>query len=295
MADDPYLIPGTAVLKNLLGVSSDATLSQLEADLTRDRIQQLALAPIPGRFDLTHLKKIHAHIFQDVYAWAGEPRTISISKGASMFCLPQHLEFAAEDIFGKLARENHLKGLSTETFSDRAAYFFSEINALHPFREGNGRTQNLFLKQLGAEAGFELSIEKVGREQMMAVASAAHRGELDLARAMFLDNAVVLPERIGAAARQVGDPGSSVATQWLSALQGLREAHQNAGSASERARLVEEAKTLATQMAGKMSPTQRTRIKLLSVEAVQGSVTTTPEKVVAQTTQAKSKERGRGR
>lgn len=295
MADDPYLIPGTTVLKNLLGVSSNAALSQLEADFTRDRIQQLALAPIPGQFDLAHLKKIHVHIFQDVYAWAGEPRTISISKGASMFCLPQHIEFAAEDIFGKLARENHLKGLSRETFADRAAYFFSEINALHPFREGNGRTQNLFLKQLGAGAGFELSIEKVGREQMMAVASAAHRGELDLARAMFLDNAVVLPERVGAAARQVGGPGSSVATQWLFALQGLKEAHQNAGSAFERARLVEEAKTLATQMAGKMSPTQRTRIRLLSVEAVQGSITTTPEKVVAQTIQAKGNERGRGR
>ena len=288
MADDPYLIPGTTVLKNLLGVSSDATLNLLEADLTRDRIQQLALVPVSGRFDLAHLKKIHAHIFQDVYAWAGEPRTISISKGASMFCLPQHLEFAAEDIFGKLARENHLKGFSREAFADRAAYFFSEINALHPFREGNGRTQNLFLKQLGAEAGFELSIEKVKREQMMTVASAAHRGELDLARAMFLDHAAQLPERTGTAARQVG-------ARWLAALQVLREAHHSTASPSERARLVEEAKTLAVQMAGKMSPTQRTRLQLLAVETVQGSVVTTPEKVVAQATQAKGKEQGRGR
>ena len=295
MAEDPYLIPGTTVLKNRLGVNSQSELNRLEADFTTTRIWELARQPVSGRFDLAHLKKIHAHIFQDVYAWAGEPRTISISKGASMFCLPQHLEFAAEDIFGKLARENHLKGLSREAFADRAAYFFSEINALHPFREGNGRTQNLFLKQLGAEAGFELSIEKVGREQMMALASAAHRGELDLARAMFLDNAVVSPEPIGTKTRQVGDPGPSSAARWLSALQDLREAHQNAGSASERTRLVEEAKTLAVQMAEKMSPTQRTRLKLLAVEAVQGSVVTTPEKVVAQTTQAKGKERGRGR
>lgn len=295
MAEDPYLIPGTTVLKNRLGVNSQSELNRLEADFTTTRIWELARQPVSGRFDLAHLKKIHAHIFQDVYAWAGEPRTISISKGASMFCLPQHLEFAAEDIFGKLARENHLKGLSREVFADRAAYFFSEINALHPFREGNGRTQNLFLKQLGAEAGFELSIEKVGCEQMMALASAAHRGELDLARAMFLERAVALPERIGTAARQVGRSGSSVATQWLSALQDLRQAHQNAGSASERTRLVEEAKTLAVRMTETMSPTQRTRLKLLAVEAVQGSVVATPEKVVAQTTQAKSKERGRGR
>ena len=133
MADDPYLIPGTAVLKNLLGVSSEATLSQLEADLTRDRIQQLALAPVAGRFDLAHLKKIHAYIFQDVYAWAGEPRTISISKGASMFCLPQHLEFAAEDIFGKLARENHLKGLSREAVRGSCRLFLL----------GNQRTASL--------------------------------------------------------------------------------------------------------------------------------------------------------
>ena len=211
MADDPYLIPGTAVLKNRLGLSSQSELNRLEADLTSTRIWELARQPVLGKFDLAHLKKIHAHIFQDVYAWAGEPRTISISKGASMFCLPQHLEFAAEDIFGKLARENHLKGLSREAFANRAAYFFSEINALHPFREGNGRTQNLFLKQLGAEAGFELFIEKVGREQMMVAASAAHRGDLDLARAMFLDHAVASPERIGTVARQGGDSGPAAA------------------------------------------------------------------------------------
>ena len=295
MAEDPYLIPGTTVLKNRLGVNSQSELNRLEADFTTTRIWELAQQAVSGRFDLQHLRKIHAHIFQDVYAWAGEPRTISISKGASMFCLPQHLEFAAEDIFGKLARENHLKALSRETFADRAAYFFSEINALHPFREGNGRTQNLFLKQLGAEAGFELSIEKVGREQMMATASAAHRGELDLARAMFLDHIAALPERTGAAARQAGGSGPSSAPQWLSALQGLRKAHGNAATTSERTRLVEETKTLAVQMAGKMSPTQRTRLQILAVEAVQGSVSTTPEKVVAQTTQAKSKEQSRGR
>ena len=295
MAEDPYLIPGTTVLKNRLGVNSQSELNRLEADFTTTRIWELDREAVSGRFDLQHLRKIHAHIFQDVYVWAGELRTISISKGASMFCLPQHLEFAAEDIFGKLARENHLKALSRETFADRAAYFFSEINALHPFREGNGRTQNLFLKQLGAEAGFELSIEKVGREQMMATASAAHRGELDLARAMFLDHIVALPERMGAAARQAGGSGPSFAPQWLSALQGLRKAHGNAATASERTRLVEETKTLAVQMEGKMSPTQRTRLQILAVEAVQGSVSTTPEQVVAQTTQAKSKEQSRGR
>ena len=290
MADDPYLIPGTTVLKNLLGVSNGATLNQLEADLTRDRIQQLALLPPAGRFDLDHLKKIHAHIFQDVYAWAGEQRTISISKGGSMFCLPQHLEFAAGDIFGKLARENHLKGLSREAFADRAAYFFSEINALHPFREGNGRTQNLFLKQLGHGAGFEVSLEKVGREQMMVVARAAHLGDLDGARGLFLGHTVALPEQTATVVRTAGEPPA-----WLASLNALKQAYADTGIAAERANIIKEAKALAGEMASKLSPTQRTRLQILAVDAVQGSLSNMPEKVVAQATQTKSQGQDRGR
>ena len=290
MAEDPYLIPGTTVLKNRLGISSQSELNRLEADFTTTRIWELDQRPTPGKFDLPHLKKIHAHIFQDVYAWAGEQRTISISKGGSMFCLPQHLEFAAGDIFGKLARENHLKGLSREAFAERAAYFFSEINALHPFREGNGRTQNLFLKQLGRGAGFEVSLEKVGREQMMVVARAAHLGELDGARGLFLGHTVALPEQTATVVRTAGEPPA-----WLASLNALKQAYANAGIPAERANIIKEAKALAHEMASKLSPTQRTRLQILAVDAVQGSLSNTPEKVVAQATQTKSQGQDRGR
>ncbi len=290
MAEDPYLIPGTTVLKNRLGISSQSELNRLEADFTTTRIWELDQRPTPGKFDLDHLKKIHAHIFQDVYAWAGEHRTISISKGGSMFCLPQHLEFAAEDIFGKLAREHLLKGLSREAFADRAAYFFSEINALHPFREGNGRTQNLFLKQLGRGAGYEVSLEKVGREQMMVVARAAHLGELDGARGLFLGHTVALPKQTATVVRTAGEPPA-----WLASLNGLKQAYANTGIAAERANIIKEAKALAHEMASMLSPTQRTRLQILAMDAVQGSLSNTPEKVVAQATQTKSQGQDRGR
>ncbi len=109
------------------------------------RILELLNNPVKGTFDLKHLQAIHAYIFQDVYDWAGELRKVDISKGF-MFCNFLFISEQAEEIFGKLKAENYLHGLKEDDFIVRLAYYFSEINALHLFREGNGRSQREFIR-----------------------------------------------------------------------------------------------------------------------------------------------------
>ena len=83
-----------------------------------------------------------------MYEWAGQLRTIDISKGANRFAHYAHIHNAAAPIFLQLAKENHLAGLDTAAFSNCAAYYLGELNALHPFREGNGRALREFISHL---------------------------------------------------------------------------------------------------------------------------------------------------
>ena len=135
---DPYLDPVTGVLKNRLDIADESTLEQTEAALVATRSYELAQSPPKGRFDLAHIQAIHKYLFSDLYEWAGQLRTVDISKGGNQFAFHGRIESAAATIFQQLAKEDHLIGLGPEAFSDRAAYYLGELNALHPFREGNG-------------------------------------------------------------------------------------------------------------------------------------------------------------
>src|SRR5580700_9059981 len=149
---DPYLYPGTSVLKNLRRLTDPDLLARFEARRTHRRIAELIDAPITGGFDLAHLKAIHRYIFQDVYEWAGQFRTVNISKGGHLFGVAAFLEAALWQIVEKLAAENDLADRDAALFVGRAAWFLGELNAAHPFREGNGRTQREFIRELGLKA-----------------------------------------------------------------------------------------------------------------------------------------------
>jgi cell filamentation protein len=132
------------------------------------RLVELDAAPLEGGFDVPHLKAIHQHIFQDVYAWAGEFRSVNISKGGALFAVAAFVEPAIEAILRKLSAEKRLRGTDVELFARRAGFYLGEINAIHPFREGNGRTQREFIRELGVEAGFVINWSRTSREQMTA-------------------------------------------------------------------------------------------------------------------------------
>lgn len=164
---DPYLYPGTDVLRNIPGLRVAEQLAAFEAAKTAQRIYQLLRNPIDGRFDAAHLKAIHKQVFQDVFPWAGVFRTTVLGKAEhfarplTWFTPPHLLDHEAERIFEMLHRARLFCGLGRAQFARQGARLLSAINKLHPFREGNGRTQRIFLAALARQAGHQLHFDAV--------------------------------------------------------------------------------------------------------------------------------------
>jgi cell filamentation protein len=184
MPDRVYCYPGTDILMNKLNIHDADILHYAERDASAIRILQLYKHPIQGNFDYEHLKNIHKYIFQDIYEWAGMERTVDIAK-SNTFCNVRFLSEQAESIFGKIRDENFLRELSKKDFIDRTAFFFGEINALHPFREGNGRTQREYFRELALSAGYRIDFSKVTEEEMITVSIDSFLCDYDKLRAML--------------------------------------------------------------------------------------------------------------
>lgn len=163
---DPYLIPGTQTLRNKLNITDPDLLHDAERKLSTMRDLEIARSPVPGNLDYQHLKDIHKKLFGDVYPWAGQARTINISK-STMFAPVHLLDKSAKTVFTDLAKDGYLRGLEKGEFVDRAATHFGEINFVHPFRDGNGRAQRLFFDQLAARAGHSFDWNKINQNEMI--------------------------------------------------------------------------------------------------------------------------------
>lgn len=173
---DCYTYPGTEVLRNKADIPEQEALDAFEADATAVRMLELLDRPIQGIFDLAHLQAIHRHLFQDIYEWAGELRTVDISKGNSRFANCGMIESYLGKELRRLPGERFLLGLPPELFVARLAHYMSEINAAHPFREGNGRAQRVFLSQLAEQAGYFIGFEEASRDEMYAAMIASFHG-----------------------------------------------------------------------------------------------------------------------
>jgi cell filamentation protein len=196
-----YTLDDGVTVKNKLGATSHADLEAIEADYVGNRLIQFELGHGPrGQFDATHLKAIHRHLFQDVYEWAGHTRDekVTLSDGTvatepllrkidgKPFLAGPLIAGALERIAGTLRESDCLRGLSREKFAVRAADVMVEINGAHPFREGNGRTQRVFMRELAKEAGYELDFSVVTRERMIQASIAANeQGDSAMMRRMF--------------------------------------------------------------------------------------------------------------
>jgi cell filamentation protein len=184
MPGDPYADPVTGVLRNKLGLSTAAELGAAEREVTHAALILLRETPVRPAYDLAHLCEVHRRIFGDIYDWAGQVRTVAIAKG-SMFCLPQYIQPSAAEIFRQLRTEDFLRGLGRSTFIDRLTYYLGEINAVHPFREGNGRTQRALFEQLADDAGFPLSWQRLDADRNIAASAAIMRGDPEPMRKML--------------------------------------------------------------------------------------------------------------
>jgi len=120
------------------------------------------------------INTVTRHLFQEIYAWAGEVRKRSfLQKGETLFCLGQHIGSFAAEVHCQLKAEQYLCGLEKQRLMDRLAYYMGEVNALHPFREGNGRTQRVYFRQLALKGGYILDFSKIPHAELLTADIAA--------------------------------------------------------------------------------------------------------------------------
>jgi len=153
---DPYCYVGTTVLRNIPGLREQSSLDAFETASTTQRAEE----SLPhGRLSVHHYRAIHRHLFQDVYPWAGRFRTIRLAKDGSAFCYPQNISREMQTLFSRLKERRFFMHLSPDIFAADAAHFIATLNAIHPFREGNGRTQTSFLLILADHARHPIDLE----------------------------------------------------------------------------------------------------------------------------------------
>jgi cell filamentation protein len=175
-AEDPYLDGGHGVLRNRFALTRAGDLDMVERRFVTQRIAEGAPA---GDFDLAHLCAIHRHLFQDVYDWAGAPRTVDMTKNGERFQFATKIEADLAAIHRDLAAKDFLVGLAPGDFAREAALLLGDVNFVHPFREGNGRAQLIYLKQLAERAGHPIDLTRFPAEPWIEASQAAMAGDLE--------------------------------------------------------------------------------------------------------------------
>lgn len=186
---DPYLDPDTGLLRNLVGARTQGALDLAEGDLTYLRAVELQERPVRATGDLDEFRAIHRQLFQDVYPWAGEVRTVDLRKnvaGAEHFLSVGAIDRGSMFAADELRADNMLRGMNRDQFIDRLSYHYDQWNYVHPFREGNGRTQRVFWNRVAADAGWQLDWRPIqGAVNDAACRAAAERRDFGPMRLMF--------------------------------------------------------------------------------------------------------------
>ncbi len=204
-----YEIPGTFVLKNKLGAKSNEILDEKQADLTAHRQAEIHIGRGPrGNFDANLIKALHGYIFQDVFEWAGHTRnekfklsdgTIvsepSIRKvGGDPFAHASRIRSKLALLSKQISEKNCLMNLPRKEFAKQAAFLFGDLNSIHPFREGNGRTQRAFFRLIAEQAGHKLNFSGITHHRM-AVASAMANAHNDHSYLIRMFDEITDPQR----------------------------------------------------------------------------------------------------
>lgn len=185
--DVGYFVETDDVLANKLGISDAQELERREYKITNDKIGEALATAHPRIFDFNLLLDLHRQLFDDIYTFAGKIRTVNISKPDSPipFCYVDFISSEANRIFGELAQDQYLVGLSHPDFVEKLAYYASELNALHPFREGNGRTTRLFLLLMAKNAGYLIDYSLASRRAILYADTTAFAGDLAPLRDLY--------------------------------------------------------------------------------------------------------------
>lgn len=173
VAGSIYCYKDTNVLKNRFGLRDAKKLRELEADISAIRQNDLLTNPIQGRFTANHLCHIHQYLLGDIYPFAGHFRKEDIMKGSTRFLSHRDIKSKLTKLLLELAKEHHLQGLTQDMLIDRSAYYFAELNYIHPFREGNGRSTREFMRQLYALNGYTVDWAAVSTDELLEAMEAS--------------------------------------------------------------------------------------------------------------------------
>ena len=176
---------GTTILINKFDIRDEEKLNEVESVLASVRYAEWLNAPKADSFDFEHYKAIHHFLFSDLYDWAGQIRTVNISKKGTKFTPAENIEAQAALVFKRLRYCNYFKGLDHSTFVDEIVDFYCVTNALHPFREGNGRTQRVFLTQLIRNAGYDINFADMDTELLMIATIKSAQGITEILKELL--------------------------------------------------------------------------------------------------------------
>lgn len=190
-----YFDPHTGVLRNLVGARTPEALRAIEDPLVEARALEMRQLGIPATYDLAGLQAVHQHLFQDVYPWAGEIRTVNISKRSSNFADVADIDETISVMAQHIAATDRLRTVDDAHFHINAGYLLIGLNFGHPFREGNGRAQRAFLTALAAESDRGLAWDLLTKDIN------------DIASALSLDEEMApLTGIVGAIAHRLDEP-----------------------------------------------------------------------------------------
>ena len=166
---------GSSCLVNKFDIRDEDKLSEIEAQITFAKAVMLEENPVQGNFDFEHFKKIHEFLLCDLYEWAGNVRTVNISKKRTNFLDAASIETVAKKSFSGVAN-GRFENLSFDEFATRIAEFYNEVNYIHPFREGNGRTQRIYFTQLIRHYGYDINFSDIDTDELMIATIRASQG-----------------------------------------------------------------------------------------------------------------------
>ena len=196
LAEMPYSInasnancyPGTTILINKLDIVDQEALTEVERVSVSTHFSQIIANPPSDPFTFAFYRSLHRKLFGDLYEWAGELRNVDLSKKGTRFYAAASLAELGEAKFRYLQDAREFRGLAHEEFAYQIADFYHELNMLHPFREGNGRTQRLFFTLLIRRAGYNINFSDCDTDDLILATIRAAQGVMDYLIAFFAEN-----------------------------------------------------------------------------------------------------------
>lgn len=179
MSFEGYFTEHDDVLENKLGITDPDELKEIETEIVAIRMSELLSSPPKGKMDFSYLRKIHLRLFSDIYSMAGKVRTVDMAKGGSVFCYVQFLEDEQQRVFKWVADTFTRRKKPRDEFIEALAKLSAELNALHPFREGNGRAIRTFLILLATRYRYHLNFDLTDTEHIMNADIAAFHGDYE--------------------------------------------------------------------------------------------------------------------